>query len=260
LKIIVTSTPINNKVPLIGSWLNSGSTTVAELMARSGFDFVTIDMEHSPVSIELLADLLRALSSGSTKCKAFVRTVGHDYQDIKRYMDAGADGVIVPFVNDHVTAKKIVSAVKYPPQGSRGVGFARDNGYGMRIMQKLKDANEQSFICVQIEHTDGIRQLDKILDVSGVDAAFLGPYDLSASMGIAGNFTHPIFQEASSRFLQCCKAHNVIAGIHVVQPNPDEVIERLRQGYEMIAYSLDITFLTHSINEGLKQIKKGIDG
>ena len=128
----------------------------------------------------------------------------------------------------------------------------------MRIMQKLEDANEQSFICVQIEHIDGMRQLEDILDVPGIDAAFIGPYDLSASMGIAGNFTHPKFQEESSRFLQCCKTHNVVAGIHVVQPNPGEARERLRQGYEMIAYSLDITFLTHSINEGLKRIKKGI--
>ena len=247
-------------VPLIGSWLNTGSTTVAELMAESGLDFVTIDMEHAPISIESLADLLRAIRSGGPKCMALVRTPGHDYQDLKRYMDAGADGVIVPFVNNAVTAQKIVDAVKYQPQGRRGIGFARDNGYGMRIMQKLEDANEQSFICVQIEHIDGMRQLDDILDVPGIDAAFIGPYDLSASMGIAGNFTHPKFQEASSRFLQCCKTHNIVAGIHVVQPNPDEARERLRQGYEMIAYSLDITFLTHSINEGLKHIKKGIDG
>ena len=247
-------------LPLIGSWVNTGSTAVAELMSGSGLDFVTIDMEHAPISIESLADLLRAIRSGDPKCMALVRTPGHDYQDLKRYMDAGADGVIVPFVNNAETAQKIVDAVKYPPQGLRGVGFARDNGYGIRMMQKLEDANEQSFICVQIEHTDGIRQLDKILDVSGINAAFIGPYDLSASMGIAGNFTHPKFQEASSRFLICCKNHNVVAGIHVVQPNPDEVRERLRQGYEMIAYSLDITILTHSINEGLKQIKKGIDG
>lgn len=249
-----------HSVPLIGSWLNTGSTTVAELMAESGLDFVTIDMEHAPISIELLADLLRATRSGSTKCKAFVRTAGHDYQDLKRYMDTGADGVIVPFVNNAMTAKKIVDAVKYPPLGIRGVGFARDNGYGRHLMQKLKTANDQSFICVQIEHIDGMKQLDEILDVQGIDAAFIGPYDLSVSMGIAGDFNHPKFQEASSRFLQCCKTHNVVAGIHVVQPNPDEARERLRQGYGMIAYSLDITFLVHSINKGLKQIKKGIDG
>ena len=247
-------------LPLIGSWVNTGSTAVAELMSGSGFDFVTIDMEHAPISIESLADLLRAIRSGDPKCMALVRTPGHDYQDLKRYMDAGADGVIVPFVNNAEIAQKIVDAVKYPPQGRRGVGFARDNGYGMRIMQKLKDTNEQSFICVQIEHIDGMRQLGDILDVPGIDAAFIGPYDLSASMGVEGNFTHRKFQEASSRFLQCCKTHNVVAGIHVVQPNTDEARERLRQGYEMIAYSLDITFLTHSINEGLKQIKKGIDG
>jgi 2-dehydro-3-deoxyglucarate aldolase len=105
-----------------------------------------------------------------------------------------------------------------------------------------------------------MNQLDKILDVPCIDAAFLGPYDLSASMGIAGDFNHQEFQNACTRFLKCCQAHDVIAGIHVIQPEPEEAVERLRQGYEMIAYSLDITFLTHSINEGLKQIKKGIDG
>ncbi len=247
---------INNRNPLIGSWLNSGSTTVAELMAESDLDYVAIDLEHAPICIESLVDLFRAIRSGDAKCKAFVRTIGHDYQDLKRYMDAGADGVIIPFVNNASTAKKIVDAVKYPPQGKRGVGFARDNGYGMRIMQKLENTNDKSFICVQIEHIDGIRNLDEILNVPGIDAAFIGPYDLSSSMGIAGNFTHPDFQKASLKFLQCCKKHNTIAGIHVVQPSPDEVIDRLRQGYEMIAYSLDITFLTHSINKGLEQIKR----
>ena len=245
-------------LPLIGSWVNTVSTTVAELMSGSGFDFVTIDMEHAPISIESLADLLRAIRSGDPKCMALVRTPGHDYQDLKRYMDAGADGVIVPFVNNAVTAQKIVDAVKYPPQGRRGVGFARDNGYGMRIMQKLEDVNEQSFICVQIEHIDGMRQLDDILDVPGIEAAFIGPYDLSASMGIAGNFNHQEFQDACARFLKCCQAHDVIAGIHIVQPNTDEVIQHVSQGYGMIAYSLDITMLTHSICEGLKRIKKKI--
>ena len=247
-------------VPLIGSWLNTGSTTVAELMAESGLDFVTIDMEHAPISIELLADLLRAIRSGNPNCKAFVRTPGHDYPDIKRYMDAGSDGVIVPFVNDAKTAKEIVAAVKYPPQGHRGVGFARDNGYGRHLMQKLKTANDQSFICVQIEHIDGMKQLDAILGVFGVDAAFLGPYDLSSSMGNAGEFNHPNFHDVCTKFLKCCKVHNVIAGIHVVQPNPDEAIERIQQGYGMIAYSLDLTFLTHSIGQGLKRIKKRKDG
>ena len=246
--------------PLIGSWLNSGSTAVAELMSGSGLDFLTIDMEHSPVSLDSLVELLRSIRSGNKECRAFVRTPGHAYQDLKRYMDAGANGVIVPFVNNALTAQAIVDAVKYPPQGRRGVGFARDNGYGMYLMQNLKDANDHSFICVQIEHIDGMKQLDEILDVPGIDAAFLGPYDLSVSMGKAGNFNHPEFQDACSRFLKCCQAHDVIAGIHVIQPNPDEAIERLRQGYEMIAYSLDITFLTHSINEGLKRIKKRKDG
>ena len=249
----------NEKI-IIGSWLNTGSTTVAELMAGTGLDFVTVDMEHSAVSLESLIDLLRAIRAGNPKCKAFVRTPGHDYHDLKRYMDAGVNGVIVPFVNNASTAQSIVDAVKYPPQGRRGLGFARDNNYGINIMKKFEDSNKNSFICVQIEHIDGIKQLDEILNVSGIDAAFIGPFDLSASMGKAGNFNHPEFKNVCSKFLTCCQANHVIAGIHVVQPNPKEVIERFNQGYEMIAFSLDITFLTQTITEGLKQIKQGIDG
>jgi 2-dehydro-3-deoxyglucarate aldolase len=240
---------------MIGSWLNTGSTIVAELMAGSGLDFVTIDMEHAPIGIDRMAELLRAIRSGDPKCKAFVRTHGHNYQDIKRYMDAGADGVIVPLVNDADTAKVVVSAVKYPPQGRRGVGFARDNDYGINMMKKLKSANETSFICVQIEDISAMDQLDSIIEVSGIDAAFLGPYDLSASMGIAGDFENPEFNNACSKFLSACQSHNVIAGIHVIQPNPDEVLKRIKEGYKMIAYSLDITLLSSSLSKGLKQIK-----
>jgi len=246
-----------SKFPIIGSWLNTGSTTVAEIMSGSGLDFVTIDMEHSAVSLESLIDLLRAIRSGNPNCKAFVRTPGKFSQDLKRYMDAGADGVIVPAVNETEETKKIVSAIKYPPEGLRGVGFARDNSFGMRLMDRLKDANDQSFICVQIENLKGLGCIDEILSVPGVDAAFLGPYDLSASMGIAGNFDHPDFINAISRFKQACEKNSVIAGIHVIQPNPQEVLQRIEDGYQMIAYSLDITLLNVSLNEALTVIRKG---
>jgi 2-dehydro-3-deoxyglucarate aldolase len=239
---------------MIGSWLNTGSTIVAELMAGSGLDFVTIDMEHSPVGIDRMAELLRAIRSGSPKCKALVRTPGQAYHDIKRYMDAGAYGVIVPFVNDASTANAIVDSVKYPPLGRRGVGFARDNDYGINLINKLKHGNDKSFVCVQIEDISGMHNLDEILGISGIDAAFLGPYDLSASMGIAGDFEHPEYKNTCSKFLSACQSHDVMAGIHVVQPNPDEALKRIKEGYNMIAYSLDITLLGSSLSEGLKQI------
>ena len=172
-------------------------------------------------------------------------------------MDAGADGVIVPSVNETEETIKIVNAIKYPPEGLRGVGFARDNSFGMRLMERLKDANEKSFICVQIENTKGLGCIDEILSVPGVDAAFLGPYDLSASMGIAGEFDHPDFINALSRFNQACKKNSVIAGIHVIQPNPQEVLQRIKDGFQMIAYSLDITLLNVSLNEALTVIRKG---
>jgi 2-dehydro-3-deoxyglucarate aldolase len=241
----------------LGSWLNSGSSIVAELMAASGLDFVTIDMEHSPVGITELAELLRAIRSGSAHCKALVRTPGPAYEDLKRYLDAGADGVIVPLVNDAETAQAIINAVKYPPQGNRGVGFARDNGYGTRLLERLKEANEQSFVCVQIEHIEAIQNLSEILAVPGLNAAFLGPYDLSASMGIPGEFEHHKYQEACRSFLKGCQQANLLAGIHVVPPDPQAVLARQAEGYRMIAYSLDITLLTSSLSQGLQAIRGG---
>ena len=221
---------------------------------RIRLDFVTIDMEHAPIGIDRMSDLLRAIRSGNSKCKGFVRTPGHAYQDIKRYMDAGADGVIVPFVNDAITANAIIDSVKYPPLGRRGVGYARDNDYGINIIEKLKSSNDTSFICVQIEDISAMKQLDSIFEIPGIDAAFLGPYDLSASMGIAGDFEHPEYINMCSKFLSACQSHEVMAGIHVVQPNPDEVLRRINEGYKMIAYSLDLTLLSSSLNKGLRHI------
>ena len=249
----------NSSELFLGSWLNSGSPIVAELMAASGLDFVTIDMEHSPVGIAELAELLRAIRSGNPKCKALVRTPGPAYEDLKRYLDAGADGVIVPLVNAAATARDVVAAVKYPPQGNRGVGFARDNGYGIRLLDRLQEANEQTFACVQIEHIEAIQNLDEILAVPGLNAAFLGPYDLSASMGLPGEFEHPRYQEACQTFLAGCQRQGVLPGIHVVPPDPNAVIERQQEGYRMIAYSLDITLLTSSLESGITKIKEGLN-
>jgi len=245
----------NFKNIIIGSWLNSGSTTIAELMAQSSLDFLTIDLEHAPVDIELMTNILRAIRSGNPNCKAFIRTIGHEYQDIKRYMDAGSDGVIVPFVNDVKTAKSVVNAVKYPPLGKRGVGYARDNQYGRNILDKIKNSNNETFICLQIEHIDAINNIDEILSVEGVNAAFLGPYDLTASMGIAGEFENIAYLKACKVFLATCQKYSVLAGIHVVEPEPEQVLARIGDGYNMIAYSLDITMVTHLLCNDLKYIK-----
>ncbi|HEY3248782.1 MAG TPA: aldolase/citrate lyase family protein [bacterium] len=245
---------------VVGSWVNSASPIAAELMAAAGFDFLTVDAEHSAIDLPQAQVLFQAIRSGNPVCAPLVRLPGHDYATIKRYMDAGAGGVIAPLINTPEHAAEVVSAVKYPPQGSRGVGYARANVYGMQLDESVASANDASLVCVQIEHADGVAAIDEILGVPGIDAAFIGPYDLSASLGITGQFDHHLMRDAERRVLEACRHHEVAPGIHVIQPNPADVRRRADQGYRMIAYSLDITMLLEASRRGLAEIRRLLDG
>lgn len=240
--------------PIIGSWINSGSPIIAELMAAAGFDFLCVDAEHSAVDLPQTQALFQAISSGNPDCAAFVRLHGIDYALVKRYMDAGARGVIAPLVRTREEAESLVEAVKYPPEGNRGVGFCRANHYGMDLKGEFERANRVSVVAVQIEHIDAVNHIDAILSVPGIDAAFIGPYDLSASMGLTAEFDHPDFLAAKKRVLAACKRFDVAAGIHVVAPEPAAVEEAIDLGYRLVAYTLDITILTAHLEAALPSL------
>jgi 2-dehydro-3-deoxyglucarate aldolase len=173
-------------------------------------------------------------------------------------MDAGAAGVIAPLINSAAEARDIVRAVKYPPEGERGVGFCRANLYGMEFDEAFRTANDDTFVCVQIEHVEAVRNIEEIVSVPGLDAVFVGPYDLSASMGVTAQFDHPEMQEAVKRVLDACENSDVAPGIHVVQPDVEEVFRRLDDGYRLIAFSLDITMLHRACADGLAEIRRRI--
>ena len=242
--------------PVIGSWINTASPVAAELMATAGFDFLTVDVEHSAVDLVQAQALFQAIRSGNPGCAPLVRLAGNVYAETKRFLDAGALGVIAPFINSREEAEELVRAVKYPPMGMRGVGFCRANHYGLHLQEAVASANDQTFVCVQIEHVAAIANINEILSVPGVDAVMIGPYDLSASMGLTGQFDHPEMIAATRTILAACQKQGVIPGIHVVQPNPDEAVSRYREGYRFIAYSLDITMLLNSCVQGLGQIRQ----
>lgn len=246
---------ISNASYLIGSWIQTASPISAELMAHCGFDFLAIDVEHSAIDLPQVQVLLQAIRSGNPHCLALVRLSCSDYAAVKRFMDAGASGVIAPLINSADSAREIVRAVKYPPDGERGVGFCRDNMYGLNIENRVKSANEETFTCVQIEHVRAVENIDQILSVHGVDAILVGPYDLSASMDITAHLDHEDYKAAIDKILHACKKHDVMAGIHIVQPDVDEVFRRIDQGFRMIAYSLDVTMMSHMSINGLKEIR-----
>lgn len=244
---------------LVGSWINSGSPMVAELMAQTGFDFLTIDMEHSAVNLPQAQILFQAIRSGNPECVAVVRSRGHEYSEIKQLLDAGAEGVICPLINSAKDAQELITGVKYPPLGRRGVGFCRDNAYGMNLENRILTANNNTIVCVQIEHIEAVRNIEEILSVEGLDAVFVGPYDLSASLGIPGQFNNSKYLETKQMILDACVNKSIAVGVHVIHPDVQEVERAVTEGYRLIAFSLDITIISETCVNALHEIKNIIN-
>ncbi len=250
--------PLSERIeetPVIGTWLNTNSSVVAELLASLGFDFLTVDAEHAAIGITEAQTLYQAIAAGNSDCTPLVRLPETNYETVKRHLDAGAKGVIAPLINTPEQAREVVEAAKYPPEGERGVGFARSNTYGADFDTSVPYDNNEIVVCVQIEHRRAIKNIDEILTVDGIDAVLFGPYDLSASLDITGQFDHPKFREAIETAETACREHNVILGTHVVQPDVDEATQRIKEGYRLLAYSLDITVLSEVFGNDLDEIR-----
>lgn len=245
---------LKSKVLTIGSWITLGHPSIAEIMARAGFDWLTVDMEHSAITMHQAQQLIQVIDLCGVA--PLVRIGENNPYFIKRVMDAGAHGVIVPMVNTVEDARKAVEAVKYPPVGKRGVGLARAQGYGFNFEEYKDWAEKESVVIVQVEHFESVNNLDKILKVEGVDGFFVGPYDLSASMGKPGEFDHADVLDALKRVKDISANSSLVSGYHVVPPDPCQVKDKIKEGYRFIAYSLDTYFLGDICRKGLQQLKE----
>jgi 2-dehydro-3-deoxyglucarate aldolase len=243
---------------LLGSWINTASTIVSEIMSASGFDFLCLDAEHSALDYNNSLQLLQAIKAGNPNCFPLVRMQGNSYANTKRYLDAGALGVIAPLINTREEAEKLVESVYYPPKGRRGVGFGRSHAYGFDFANYMDFANDNLFVAIQIEHIDAVRNFEEIAKVEGIDAVFVGPYDLTASMGITAQFDNKEYIKTLAYINEKCKQYGLISGIHVVQPSVDEVLSKYNIGYRMIAYSLDITIIGTYCRNAVSQIRERI--
>jgi 2-dehydro-3-deoxyglucarate aldolase len=222
-------------------------------MAQAGFPWLVIDLEHSVIGIADVQPLIQVIElSGSCP---LVRLSSNDPVQAKRVLDAGAHGVIVPSVNSAEEARKAVAAVKYPPHGIRGVGLARAQGYGARFGAYLEEANEYSIVVPMIEHRQAVDDIEAIVRTAGVDAVFVGPYDLSASYGIAGEMDHPLMRDAMARLLKATADAGISAGLHVVHPPVRQVAERIAEGFSFVAYGTDMLFLVSQAREAAAQVR-----
>jgi len=237
----------------IGSWITLAHPAVAEIMADAGFEWLVVDMEHSVITIREAEELIRIISLKNVT--PLVRLTCLDPNQIKRVMDAGAAGVIVPMVKTAEEAKMAVQAVKYPPEGIRSVGLARAQGYGTRFDEYAEAVNEKSIVIIQIEHVEAINNLETILRVDGVDGTIIGPYDLSGSMGKPGRFEEKDVLEKLKEYEDVSKIFHKSLGYHVVQPDCTSVMGKIKADYTFIAFSVDHLFLGHTIRTGLAEIR-----
>jgi 2-dehydro-3-deoxyglucarate aldolase len=242
--------------PSIGSWIASAHTSVAEILAGAGFDWVAVDMEHSNIVLSDLPALFAALERHNVL--PMVRLPENDPSMLRRVLDTGAGGVIVPMVNTRKDAEKVIQAVKYPPEGRRGVGIARAHGFGRNFKAHVKRSNAEVLVVVQIEHTDAVRNAEAIFSVPGVDAYMIGPYDLSGSLGIPGQLDDPRVEEAKNRVLKVGKKKRIVPGIHLVHPNEPDLQRALDSGYRLIALSSDILLLAEASDRVLQMAETAL--
>jgi 2-keto-3-deoxy-L-rhamnonate aldolase RhmA len=239
----------------IGSWLSLGSPYVTEIMAKAGFDWLVIDMEHSAANdLAMTQRLIQVIDLAG--CKPLVRVAANDSASIKLVLDAGARGILVPMINTREEAQSAVASVYYPPRGKRGVGLWRAQSYGRSFDAYLNSFTEEGLVIVQIEHIKAVENLKEILAVEGVDGFIVGPYDLSASLGIPGEFHQSAFQDALARIRDASQETDKWVGIHIVYPDAQELQARIEDGYNFIAYGVDFTFLASTVDREMKAIRQ----
>ena len=224
----------------VGAWLQLPSPDVAEIIGRSGYDWAAVDLEHGAMTRALLPDLFRALECGGTL--PFARVAEATRENIKAALDSGAQGLILPMIESAAQLQEAVAWAQYPPTGCRGVGYCRANAYGRCFTEYLAEA-KHIFMVAQIEHINAVHNLKDILAVPGLDAIMVGPYDLSGSMGLTGQLTHPDMLTAMERIAALAKAAGVPMGTHVVMPDQTELAARIQEGYLFLAYGIDAVFL-----------------
>ena len=227
----------------IGSWMQIPDASVAEIIGQSGYDWVAIDMEHGSISVHQVPNLCRALELGNTL--PLVRLAQGHSKDCKQALDAGAGGVIVPMIESASQLISVRDACRWPPAGLRGVAFSRANLFGKNFDAYRKEAQSPLLIAM-IEHKRAVDNLQEILAVDGLDAILIGPYDLSASMDLIGNFEHKDFHALMKKIKTLALQYKIPAGIHVVAPSINDLKSRIDEGFRFIAYSIDSVFLRES--------------
>ena len=231
--------------PVVGTWLSLGSITAARFLARSGFDYLTVDVEHSLVNVETTTHMMAAIADAG--CVPLARVPSNRHDHIKRVLDNGGYGIVVPMVTTREEAAAAVSACLYPPRGTRSVGGGvHALNFAATPAEYYARADDELLIVLQCEHIEAVRNFDHVYSVPGVDAVFVGPNDLAASMrDQSGKAPSPeVFKQTLADILAGCRRLKVPAGIHTF--SIEEAKMRIEEGWQFIAINSELKFMTEA--------------
>lgn len=227
---------------VFGAWTSLGHPSIAEVFTRAGVDFIGIDLEHSTIDQQQAQRIIAAAHAGGTAC--LPRLASHSGEQIKRLLDSGGDGVIVPMVSTPSEVHRIVDSCKYPPNGRRAYGVARAQAYGLEFDEYVRTWNERCTIILQIESIAGVEASNELLAHPEVDGVMVGPYDLSGSIGIPGQLSDRRVIEASQHVIDMCRRHRKACGTHLIEPREQTIREALASGYTFLVLASDVFILS----------------
>lgn len=241
----------------LGTFLVMATQSHVECLGDVGLDYVIIDTEHGPFDTENMINLIRGAESANLT--PFVRVANADHKEIQRCLDQGAKGLIIPMLNNIDDFKRVIDFSKYTPIGKRGFAGVRSNAYGYHenigkdIKDFMKKCNEDVLVLPQCETVDALENIEQILDLEGIDGIFVGPFDLSISLGIPVQFEHPRFKAAMDRILSACESAGKFALIYA--GTLQKVQEAFIQGFDSVAYNIDASIFIEGYKNAIKKIR-----
>jgi len=244
---------LNQGLPSVGTWLSVSSPFTSEMMSQVGFDWLVIDMEHNPISIETAGVMVSSIFNSNTV--PLVRIPWNTGENIKRVLDMGAWGIVVPMVNSREEAERAVSNSKYFPLGNRSIGGSRHAlGFSTSSTEYYKNANNEILLVIQIEHIDAVNRIDEILSVPGIDACFIGPNDLMSSMGIEPELetSKAEVNAVIEQIRKAAERHGIASGIHV--PNAESANKRIKEGFQFVAVSSELGMMLSKARSEIAQL------
>jgi 2-keto-3-deoxy-L-rhamnonate aldolase RhmA len=241
----------------IGTWVSIGHPAVVETIVQLDLDFVLIDMEHTTMCLETVEDLVRGVDATSDETDVIVRVPWNDTVRVKRVIDIGIDGVMVPMVETPAEAERLVDSVRYPPEGVRGIASGRVTGYGHNFEEYVSSANGSILTIAQIETEAGVERVEEIAAVDGIDALFVGPADLSGALGVFAEWESETFVNAIERVIDAGDTAGVPVGSF--KADSDGVAGYVGHGFDFLIAGKDTAFLIDGTQECLQQYERAVE-